>query len=369
MDKVVLGQRIAEARGDVGMTQEGLGHHAGLDRTAISRLEKGDRKLNVTELVEIARALGKPLAYFVTDPVPAAVSRRTDGAHAHASTRALEVDLSQFAADVRALMAMNLVEPVQRDAGAGVPRSHSAAENAAARIRRQLGADSGPIDDLGRACERLGLYVFGSPLGDGGPDGACVEVSGEPATLGAAVINSNAPSGRRRMTLAHELGHWQFGDAYDSEASTKSEQMINSFAIHFLAPRAGVRQVWNAHAERPDRDKALIVGAAFRLSWSATIGQLSNIGLISQEARRGLSEDEPRAGDYLHLGLSWPEELAPGYLSPGFVAATLEGYTSGRLTQARTIELLRGTLDVEELPAVSPLSLDDLRGSFAGHDV
>lgn len=369
MDKVVLGQRIAEARGDVGMTQEGLGHHAGLDRTAISRLEKGDRKLSVTELVDIAHALGKPLAYFVTDPVPAVISRRTDGAHAHASTRALEIDLSQFSADVCTLLAMDLLKPVERDPRARVPRSHSEAENAATAIRRQLGADNGPIDDLGRASERLGLYAFGAPLGDGGPDGACVEVNGEPTTLGAAVVNSSAPSGRRRMTLAHELGHWLFGDAYDSEASTKSEQMINSFAIHFLAPRAGVRQVWNAHAERSDRDKALIVAAVFRLSWSAAIGQLSNIGVISQEARRGLSEDEPRAGDYLHLGLSWPDELGTGYLSPGFVAAALEGYASGRLTQARTTELLRGALGAEDLPAMRPPSLDDLRDSFAGHDV
>lgn len=51
--QVALGRHVAQAREDVGLTQEDLGRAVNLDRSAISLLEKGDRKLNVPELVEI----------------------------------------------------------------------------------------------------------------------------------------------------------------------------------------------------------------------------------------------------------------------------------------------------------------------------
>lgn len=43
-----------------------------LGRTAISRLEAGERKLSVPELVATAEALSQPLSYFfrVSPPVP-----------------------------------------------------------------------------------------------------------------------------------------------------------------------------------------------------------------------------------------------------------------------------------------------------------
>jgi transcriptional regulator with XRE-family HTH domain/Zn-dependent peptidase ImmA (M78 family) len=367
MDKAVLGQRLAEARDLAGMTQESVARAVGLDRTAIVLLEKGERNLKVPELVQIAQVLGRPLSYFVEPPVPAAVSRRSTPHAAHDSTRALDVEIDQFAADMRGLLGLGLVAPVVREQSAHVPRSHDGAESAAAASRRQAGLDSGPISDLGRTCETFGLYTFAAHLGEAGPDGGCVEVEVDDGSVGIAVINGDAGSGRRRMTLAHELGHWLFGDAYDTQASLDSERMINSFAIHFLAPRAGITKVWSDHSDWSLRDRALAVGVAFRLSWSATISQLRNVGLISHEDRDRLSTTEPRSGDYLRLGLSWNDELESPYLSPSFVAASLTGYTSSKLTEARVLELLRGLLSSFDLPTAESPPLDAFRRSFEGH--
>ncbi|CAA9291319.1 MAG: hypothetical protein AVDCRST_MAG41-4385 [uncultured Corynebacteriales bacterium] len=368
MDKQALGARIARAREEAGMTQDGLGNTVHLDRTAISRLEKGERKLSVLELVAVAQALGRPLAYFVDDPVPAAVSRRADAAQAHETTRLLDAEIEDFAADVRILVDLGLISPIERPADARTPADHDDTERLARDLRQHLGLAADPIDDLGATCERLGLYTFSAALGVGGADGGCVEVGDERRAVGAAVINGEAPGGRRRMTLAHELGHWVCGDAYDRQASADSERMISSFAIHFLAPRAGVTAVWHRHADWSNRDRALAVGASFRLSWSANLGQLMNLGLLGREEFRALNADEPHAGDYLRLGgLRWQEELARPYVSPGFTAACLNGYVSGRLTAARTMELLRGTLPAGELPHPEASS-DHLRRSFEGHD-
>ena len=356
MDKVLLGQRLAEARDLAGMTQESVAREVGLDRTAIVLLEKGDRNLKVPELVDIARVLGRPLSYFVEPPVPAAVSRRSSPQASHDSTRALDVEIDQFAADVRGLLSIDLLRGAVRDGNSRTPRTHTEAERAAVRFRRD-----------GRVCERLGLHTFAASLGESGPDGGCVEILGDSGAAGAAVINGDAGAGRRRMTLAHELGHWLFGDAYDTEATSENEKMINSFAIHFLAPRAGVTCVWSQHDGSPLRDQAMAIGVTYRLSWSATIAQLRNIDLISLEDREWLSRNEPRSGDYLRLGLSWKDELQSPYLSPGFVAASLTGYTSSRITKERVLELLRGILSVEQLPAEEPPSLEAFRGSFEGH--
>ncbi len=367
MDKVVLGERLARAREAAGMTQDSLGRAVNLDRSAVSRLEAGERRLSVPELVAIATALGRPLSFFVSPPVPAAVSRRSEPTNSHETTHMLDIELEIFAADVRTLVEMNLITPVVRPVPARTPKDHLAAETMAQDCRRSLGLENRPVQDLGETCERLGLHSCAAPLGSGGPDGGCVEVGDGQDLVGAAVINGDAPAGRRRMTLAHELGHWLSGDAYDQGGSVDDEKMISSFAIHFLAPRAGVQEVWARYPDREIRDRALAVGAVFRLSWSATVGQLRNLGLVDNGQRAALMSDEPRSGDYKRLGLSWTDELTAPYVSPGFAAACLNGYVSGQLTESRCLELLRRTVTGSDLPRQQPITLDDLRTSFLAH--
>ena len=115
------------------------------------------------------------------------------------------------------------------------------------------------------------------------------------------------------------------------------------------------------------RDRALAVGASFKLSWSATVGQLANLSLISKEERLRLSEDQPCHGDYARFGLRGSDEVSAPYLSLQFTSQTLNACVDGRLTVARAIELLRGTLCEEDLPRQSAHSLDGLRASLAGH--
>lgn len=99
MDKLALGARVVQAREDASVPQESLAQTVGSDRTAISRLEAGERKLVAT-----AEALGRPLSHFVEPPVPAAVSRREDSGQAHETTRALDATIEDSATDVRTLL-------------------------------------------------------------------------------------------------------------------------------------------------------------------------------------------------------------------------------------------------------------------------
>lgn len=372
MDHATLGLRVAQARNEADVSQGKLGEMVGLDRSAISRAEKGERKLTMTEMVAIAAALGRPLGFFVNDPLPAVVNRRTDLASApddarHDTTQALDTEIELFASDALMLLEMGLLAVVKRAQGARTPQTHDEAERLAAVVREHLGMADEPILNLGGVCEMLGLYTYAASFGVNGPDGGCVELTADVESIAVAVINGDVDSGRRRMTLAHELGHWLCGDAYDAVTGADCEKMIFSFAVHFLAPRSGVVHVWNCRRDWSNRDRALAVGAAYHLSWSATLGQLRNLGLIEWREYDLLLQHEPRKGDYIHLKLTWEREPKSPYLSPGFAAACIEGYTSGRLTAARTVELLRGTVTRGDLPERPSQTLDDLRRAFAGH--
>lgn len=367
MDMTALGRRLASSREVAGMTQTDLAQAVGLDRSAVSRMEKGERKLSVPELVTVAQALGRPLAFFVDEPVTAVVNRRRDAEHSHGHTSHLDDELRGFASDVRFLMEMGLAVPVQRPQGHRVPHDHDDAERRALALRQQLDLGHAPLTDLGRISDALGLFTLVTSLGQDAPDGACVEISEDAHTLGVAVLNADKGSGRRRMTIAHEMGHWLFGDAYDIRASTDSERLIQSFAVHLLAPRNGVTVLWNQKAAWTVRDRALAVSATYRLSWSAAVGQLRNLDLIDYPQYASLTSDKPRRGEFDRLGLDLHEDLACGYISPAFRSAVLNGYSSGVLTEARTLELLRGALDRRDLPLPAAATDDDLQAALVGH--
>ncbi|MBU4214195.1 MAG: helix-turn-helix domain-containing protein [Actinobacteria bacterium] len=372
MDMKDLGERVAKARDLAGQSQVALGDSVGLDRSAISRLEQGERKLSVPELVRIAQALGRPLSFFVSDPVPAVVNRRRDSEHAHDTNGLLDEELRSFSSDLHGLLRIGVLSGIDRDAiSFRVPHTHEEAEQSATRVRSQAGLTIEPIEDLGRFCESLGLVTYSASLTELGPDGGCVEVGEDGSQLGAAVINGDSRPGRRRMTLAHELGHWLTGDAYDHESSRDSERMLSSFAIHLLAPRNGISRVWNEHSNWTTRDRAIAVSSGFRLSWSAAVLQLCNLGYITHDERVLLSQDVPTIGEFARLELATTraiaDDLASPYLSPGSVARMLEAYAVGDLTAPRTLELLRGTLRAGDLPPTEPSRPEDLRHVFAGH--
>jgi transcriptional regulator with XRE-family HTH domain len=58
----ILGQRIRAARRELGMSQERLAHEAGLDRSYVGRVERGEHNLTFVSLVKIGRALGRDVA-------------------------------------------------------------------------------------------------------------------------------------------------------------------------------------------------------------------------------------------------------------------------------------------------------------------
>ena len=349
MNAKALGRRIAEARVAAGLSQGQLAAALDqLDHSTISKMESGVRRVSATEMFAIAEKLDKPLQWFVMEEVPAAVSRRTDAGFDPEVAARMDDAIELLADDMRSLLRKGLISAVKRPVSA-VPSSHEDAERVSREARTRIGLDSEPIADILSVCETLGMYVFVGDYGEA-VDGACVTVDGDgDSAVAAAVISAAQPSGRKRVTVAHELAHWLVGDAYDAHSSD-SETMVKSVAIHFLIPRAGAAKLWSNYSHENTRRRAIRIAGTYRVSWTATVNQLRNLGLIEEYDRVLLARDIPVASDFAAVGIPFQaDDLVAPRLSPLFTAAVVRGYEESRLTRKRALQMLRGSITDAQL--------------------
>jgi transcriptional regulator with XRE-family HTH domain len=71
---VRFGKRLREIRTRKGISQEKLAELAGLHRTYVSSVERGERNISLVNIESLAEALGVPMAALMPDR-PSAPSR------------------------------------------------------------------------------------------------------------------------------------------------------------------------------------------------------------------------------------------------------------------------------------------------------
>jgi Zn-dependent peptidase ImmA (M78 family)/transcriptional regulator with XRE-family HTH domain len=360
-ERTELGVRIAEGRALADLTQAQLAQRCGIERTALAKIESGTRRVSATELVAIAAALDRPADWFFASSPPAVVSRRADPAVGGRSA-ALDSRVERVARDVEDLIKNDvLAQATHTDLSP--PGDLEAAERRAGEARSLLGLASEPLIELQAAAERMGLLAFSLPLGPSGGDAAYVALE----SWGVAVVNGSADPGRRRFNLAHELGHHLFGDAYAPEIGLspqdETEKLINAFAINLLLPRDGVLAVWEEFTTEP-RLAATALAVRFRVSWTAVCAQLRNLDLIDAGQREGLASSPLRKSDFVELGEHWVAEMDPPSIPSDYGRRVLGAYRRGKLTSARTVELLWGTVPEAELPEQAEIPIEALRRDF-----
>jgi Zn-dependent peptidase ImmA (M78 family)/transcriptional regulator with XRE-family HTH domain len=364
---IEVGARIAASRRARGLSQEELAGKVGLDRTAITKIEVGRRHINSLELVRLAEVLDRPLQSFVSEPPASIVSRRAAVAGGR-NDQASDFAIEDVARDLQVLVDVRALSPNQAKGSlrAIVPGEEGwGPEDAAAKARSLIGVDArSPIHNLASKVERVGLFAYSLALGDASSDGAYAEIDG----LGVAVVNGEIDSGRRRSTLAHELGHHLFGDAYSIDWGTDTnatEQALDAFAGFLLLPRAGLGNCWQAlRGEYTARQSAIIVSAEFRVSWSSALRHLRHYDLITRDEKALLESRSPTRADYLECGVRVSEELQPPYIPTGVAAAAIRAYRGHRISGERVIAMVHGQVHLDELPARDEIPLESLRGDL-----
>lgn len=350
-----IGERVRDSRDSAGLSQQDLADRIGLERSMISKLEKGIRRIDAMELTIIARELEYPVTHFLA-PTPDVVSRRVaiaeqggvgDSEAARHAYRT-EARLSQWLRDVCQLIDLGTLSPRPllrypqqvTDVGGG--------REAARWLRSTLDLGKEQIESVADVCERSGQYVAVIPLPS---DGASL-VDGDVAV---AVVGIEQPPGRRRSTAAHELGHMVLGDEFSSDLGVHAsrderERVIEAFAAEFLLPSELLRAVAEKGNEETRRNTLIGISATYRVSWSLAVTQLQRCRLLDADEVRRLRMRAPTDVEFRDaLGWKPQPDLDSVRVSPGVASAVVAAVRADMITPTRAVEMLRGQVSIEEL--------------------
>lgn len=227
-----LGDAISVARRAKGITQEELAESAAITQAALSRYENDLRDPSPEVVAKLAEALGvTPRLLNRSQRLVGAMAadahmrrRATAGAR---DWRRLEARLNMYRLHTHQLMdeialraeqTIPSVDPIEVDPG-----------DAARLTRMQWRLPVGPVRDLTGWLEAAGCIVIEEDFGTTRVDGLSQWIDAHPLML----INSRMPTDRKRLTLAHELGHLIM---HSKEFTPDPEADANQFAAEFLMP-------------------------------------------------------------------------------------------------------------------------------------
>lgn len=356
MDWSDVGSRLTEARMQRGLTQAQLAQAIGLERTALAKIEAGQRKISALELAALASELGRRLEWFVLPRTAAVVQHRGSTAPGWVSSD-IDVLLEQAVADSSLLVELGHLTMPQRPRAWDPPDSADAAEDLAAAARRLCGIDGGTaVADLTGAVQTVGLLPFAEPL-DGGAHAASTSVD----DWGVALINSTGAVGRRRLALAHELGHYLVNDGYvedfrlDSPGDSRHESRLDRFARAFLLPPE-VQHAWERHSPRGVRTAAVLVASSFRVDMGTLARRLStDLGVVDASAAAEIRDTRTTRADIVENDLFVPHDLEGTWLSADYQRAVMRAFRSEDISESRALSLLRGTYEAADLPELPRL--------------
>lgn len=359
-----IGARIASSRESRGLTQLALASASGIERSALAKIERGHRGISALELAAVAQALDVRLEWFLTDGPTSLASHRAREIDA-ADMSTIDKALERIARDVEFVNSLDPDLLRQLAAPMPVPETAAAAEELAGLARTTCGLDSrSPVLPLVDVAARAGLLAFSMPLGRDTADAA--------ATLlergGVALVNSTNPVGRRRLALAHELGHHLIADDYtidwrvaEQRGPHRVESLLDRFARAFLAPGPGVRAWWEEARPSDDlRTAAILAASHFRLDMSTLARRLGDLLLVDADEQAAIRSFRTTKSDIIEHGLIVPLDLEGVSLPRAFERAVLALYRGERISTDRALSLLGGTLEPEDLPPLRERREDEI---------
>lgn len=364
-----LGTRIAEARQRAGLTQQQCADKAGLHRSSLAKIETGTRRTTVIELSDIADALEMRMEWLMEEAPPAIVSRR-NALDPGKPCPKIDFAVERAIREVEFLRTLDGEPDLPSSPRLKMPTTQSGIEDCSREARKLLGYNSEePATGLEARAAEIGLLVFMLPLGDETADGASVLL----AVGGVAVVNGSKRFGRRRLNLAHELGHYLFADEYSidwqvaDEQADEREARIDSFARALLLPEKSMRALWPASPDEESlRLAAVTTASEFQVDMATLAQRLRETGLATPEQTAQVRLFRTTRADIVDFGLvvpPAPQELTTPDLPRLYEKAVLNAYRKDMISAARATEFLFDTWDEADLPPL-PLLPEDAIWSF-----
>ena len=350
-----------------GLNQTQLAQALGIDRTALVRIEKGERRVTALELLDIAGELGRRVEWFLTPRASAIVQHRGTDPEDLAAVRPIDVELETLSGDVALLEELGRLQLDDRPTVLARPGTSAEAEELGLRIRALAGVEDGPVSDLVGVGQRLGLLAFSLDLGRVDADAASMVQGGH----GIALINGSSAVGvgRRRLALAHELAHLMVDDQYQTDfrvdaraEADRHENRMDRAARAVLLPEEARRSAWEEARGFGLRGAAVRTGSRFRVDMTTLAGRLGELGLVDGAESDAVREVRTRRADIVELNLHVPHDLEGTSLPPAFTKAVIGAYDAEDITIERALGLMRGLFDADDFAPRRELDPDALWG-------
>ncbi|MFT4164189.1 MAG: XRE family transcriptional regulator [Microlunatus sp.] len=327
-----LGEVLTTARRASGLTQEKLAERAGVTQAALSRYENGLREPDDATLEVLARALGVTTRFMKH----AGRVRGAAAVDAHMRRRAtapatvwkkLEARLNMYRMHVSVLS-----EEIQIRSNNRVPTFDpiDTTPDAAARmVRMQWSMPIGPVRNLVGWLESAGCLIIEESFGTTRVDGMSQWIGEQPVIY----INSDSPTDRKRLTLAHELGHLVL---HSTEVVEEIEEQANEFAAEFLMPIEVIKpQLRNLRIDvLPDLKRqwgvsmAALIERAYRSGFLAASKRVSMYKIFGS---RGWRTSEPVSNELVPERPTLAAAIAQALVDRGLSAseiADIAGFAS-----------------------------------------
>lgn len=277
-----VGEVLETARRARGMTQAELADLAGITQAALSRYENGLREPEESHLEAIAAALGITPKLLLrgdrmTGGIAVAAHMRRRASAKVTVWRSLEARLNMLRLQTLLLRGeVGLASDLQ------VPSFDPAIdspEHAAASLRLQWRMPVGPIRSISAWMEAAGILIFEEDFGAAARVDGLSQWAGEYAVV---LLNSNAPPDRKRLTLAHELGHLVLHSQFIDE---HAEEQANLFAAELLMPADEIRPMLRG---RLNLARFVELKRYWGTSIAALIERAFSLGLLTAADRTSL---------------------------------------------------------------------------------
>ena len=312
-----IGERIRSARIDLRLTQDQLAELVHLPRPSISNIESGNRAVDSMELVQIARALKKPISFFLELPIeqiqdePLTVLYRSDEI-SEADKSAVD-DFITLSKDYSALETfLGVQDSSLLPCWPGTIKSKWEAivqgEKTSSDLRSYLNIGNAPVLDLFNILEQRGTKVILRPL----PNSKVWGFSITSKEFGHAIfVNTQSTRERQLFTLAHELGHAVMDrdhtatvltEKKSKDGDTKEQEILaevraNAFAAAFLMPELEVKTALLKLGVSEGTQKELSTSTIdylrkqFGVSYEAMLWRLINLKIINKKDRENFLID------------------------------------------------------------------------------
>lgn len=275
-----LGDVIVAARKAAGITQEELCDRLVVTQAALSRYENNLREPDHLMLDKLADALDLSVEFLTHEfRLQGAIA-----ADAHMrrqrTTKASDWKRAEARLNLLRMHSSYLLDRVPMNTDLHVPTfdpDDTTAADAARLIRAQWRLPIGPIRGLTRWLESAGVIVVEEELGTRRIDGMSQWASAFPVIL----INEALPTDRKRLTLAHELGHLVLHNQWiDADV----EVQANDFAAELLMPEHLIKP----QLRTVTLGKLADLKAEWGVSMAALIERAYHLGRLANDERQKL---------------------------------------------------------------------------------